>query len=54
MASVFWDSEEVIHDLLPHGGTVNAQHYSNLHCNNVHQVIWKKRPRIHIEDHRSA
>jgi hypothetical protein len=54
MTSVFWDSEGVIHDFLPHGATMNAQNYSNLLCNNVHQVIWKKRPRKHIDHHPSA
>jgi hypothetical protein len=45
MASVFWDSEGVIHvDFLPHGVTVNAQYYTNLLCSDVHQVIWKRRP----------
>jgi hypothetical protein len=54
MASVFWDSEGVIHvDFLPHGGTMNAQYYSNLLHNDVPQVIWKKRPRKLI-DHPSA
>jgi hypothetical protein len=43
MASMFWDSEEVIHvDFLLHGVTINAQYYNNLLCNDVHQVIWKK------------
>jgi hypothetical protein len=45
MASVFWDSEGVIYvDFLPHGVKINAQYYSNLFCNDVHQVNQKKRP----------
>jgi histone-lysine N-methyltransferase SETMAR len=44
MASVVWNSEGVIHiDFLPHGVTINAQYYSNFHCNDVHQAIQKKR-----------
>jgi hypothetical protein len=40
---VFWDSEGVIHvDFLPHGATINAQCYSNLLWNDVHQVFQKK------------
>jgi hypothetical protein len=39
---VFWNSKGVIHvDFLPHGVTVNAQYYSNLLHNDVHQVIQK-------------
>jgi hypothetical protein len=53
-ASVFWDSEGMIHDFLLHGGTMNAQYYSNLCCKDVHQVIWKKKPRKHIEGHPAA
>jgi hypothetical protein len=42
---VFWDSEGVIHvDFLSHGVTINAQYYSNLLCNDVCQVIQKKKP----------
>jgi histone-lysine N-methyltransferase SETMAR len=45
MTSVFWDSEEVIHVyFLPHGIAINAQYYSNLLHNDVHQELWKKRP----------
>jgi histone-lysine N-methyltransferase SETMAR len=45
MASVFWDLEGVIHiEFLLHGVTINEHHYSNLLCNDVHQVIWEKRP----------
>jgi hypothetical protein len=45
MARVFFYSEEVICvDFLPHGVTINAQYYSNLHHNGVHQAIWKRRP----------
>jgi hypothetical protein len=45
MASVFWDSEGVIHvDFLPPHATVNAQYYSNLLLNDVHAAISKKRP----------
>jgi hypothetical protein len=45
MASMFWDSEGVIHvDFLPHGVTVNAQYCCNLLHNDVHQAIQKKRP----------
>jgi hypothetical protein len=41
MASMFWDSEGVIHvGFLPHGETINAPHYSSLLGINVHQVIW--------------
>jgi histone-lysine N-methyltransferase SETMAR len=45
MAGVFWDSEGVIYvDFLPHGVTFNAQYYSKLLHNDVHQTIQKKRP----------
>jgi hypothetical protein len=45
MASVFWDSERVIHvGFLPHGIKINAQYYYNLLCNDVHQAIRKRRP----------
>jgi hypothetical protein len=45
MVSVSWDSEGVIHvDFLPHGVTINGHYYSNLLCNDVHQVIQKKTP----------
>jgi hypothetical protein len=41
MASVFWDSQGVIHvDFILHAVTINAQCYSKL----LQQVIWKKRP----------
>jgi hypothetical protein len=41
MASVFWDSEGVIHvGFIPHDVIINVQCYSNW----LHQVIWKKRP----------
>jgi hypothetical protein len=41
-ASVFWDSKGVIHvDFLPHGVTINAQHYRNLLHSDVHKMIWK-------------
>jgi hypothetical protein len=43
MASVFWDSEVIHVNFLPHGITINAQYYNNLLCNDVHQVTWKKR-----------
>jgi hypothetical protein len=40
MASVFWDSERVIHvDYLPHGGTMNAQYYSTLLRSDVLQAV---------------
>jgi hypothetical protein len=43
MASVFWNSKGVIHvDFLPHGVTINAQYYSNLLHNDVHQAIYNK------------
>jgi hypothetical protein len=46
MASVFWNSEGMIHvDILPPHATVNAQYYSNLLLNDVHAEIHKKRPR---------
>jgi hypothetical protein len=45
MASVFWDSEVVIHvDFLPSLATANAQYYSNLLFNEVHAAFYKKRP----------
>jgi 23S rRNA G2445 N2-methylase RlmL len=44
MASVFWDSEGVTVEFLPYGVTINAQHYSNLLYNDLHQAIHKKRP----------
>jgi hypothetical protein len=45
MASMFWDSEEVIHvDFLPNGVTINAQYYRNLLRNGVREENWKKRP----------
>jgi hypothetical protein len=41
---VFWDSDGVIHvDFLPNGAAINAQCYSSLPCNDVHQVVQKKR-----------
>jgi hypothetical protein len=43
MASVSWDSEEVIHvDILQPHAKINAQYYSNLLLNNVHTAICKK------------
>jgi hypothetical protein len=37
MASVFWDSEGVIHiDFLLHGVIINAQYYSNVLRNDAH------------------
>jgi histone-lysine N-methyltransferase SETMAR len=43
MASVFWDSEGVIHvDFLQHDVTINAQYYSTLLRNDVHQAVQKK------------
>jgi hypothetical protein len=43
-ASVFWDSELVIHfDLLSRSVTINAQYYSNLFFNDVHQAVQKRR-----------
>jgi hypothetical protein len=51
MTSVFWVSEGAIHiDFRPHSITINAQHYSDLLCNNVHEAIRKKRPGILKED----
>jgi hypothetical protein len=43
MASVFWDSEVIQVNFLPHGVTINAQYYNNSLCNDVNQVTWKKR-----------
>jgi histone-lysine N-methyltransferase SETMAR len=41
---VFWDSEGVIHvDFLPHGVTINTQHYRNFLRSDVRQAIQKKR-----------
>jgi hypothetical protein len=53
---MFLDSEGVIHvNFLPHGAAVNAQCYSSLPCNDVHQVVQKKRPgkfsqKINLQD----
>jgi hypothetical protein len=45
VASVFWDSEGVVHvNFLSHGVKISAQYYSNLFRNDVHQVNQKKRP----------
>jgi hypothetical protein len=45
LASVFWNSEGVIHvDFLPYGVKISVQYYSNLFHNDVHQEIQKKRP----------
>jgi hypothetical protein len=42
MASVFWDSERMIHvEFYPHDATINAQYYSNFHRNDVHQAVQK-------------
>jgi hypothetical protein len=40
MASVFLDSEGLVHvDFLQYYITINAQHYINLLCNVIHQMI---------------
>jgi hypothetical protein len=56
MASVVWDTEGVIHfKFLPQCENY-AQYYSGLLRNDVHQAIWKIRPRnlpkkiIHLHD----
>jgi hypothetical protein len=47
VVSVFWNSKREIHvDFLPHGVTINAQYYSNLLHNGVHQTLWMKRPTV--------
>lgn len=44
MASVFWDSGEVIDvNFHPHYITVNAQYYSNLLHTDVHQAVQGKK-----------
>jgi hypothetical protein len=42
MASVFWDSGVIYVDFLEHFVAINAQYYSNLFRNNVHQGIRRK------------
>jgi hypothetical protein len=50
-----WDSEGVMHvDFLEKSATINAQYYSNLICNAVHQAIQKIRQKTVKEGHPTA
>jgi hypothetical protein len=48
MASMFWDSERVIHvDYLPNYAIIMTQYYSNFHRNDVRQAVQKDSARPH-------